>query len=262
MDPTSDETVVLLEALDVATDALLHSVRALGPSELDVNSRLPGWTRRTVIAHLTYGANATIRMLEAVPSGRVAFYPDGEGQRRRSLSAADRLDGTEPVRQFVRSCERLREALGRVPPQTWLQQVQEPRLGTMATSRLVVLRLNEVEVHHSDLDVGHEPSSWTPALVEIGTPLRIRWLGSHHRRRSAAASSVDGRWHLARTDRAQAWTVIARGDHVEIHDRFVGDNPDAVFAAGGCQLLAFLLGRDDLGQPEQARRFKRAFPGP
>jgi hypothetical protein len=68
------------------TAQLIAAVRGLDTGALTAASRLPGWSRLTIVCHLRYGASSLLRMTEDVLAGReTAYYRPGEqrsGPRR------------------------------------------------------------------------------------------------------------------------------------------------------------------------------------
>lgn len=262
-DATAAQTVRLVDTMAVATRRLLATVGGLDAGALAGASALTGWTRATVVAHLLYGAEATARMLRQPPGQRVAFYPDGPDQREQSLAAADELSVPELRRRLETACHDLHRAAVAVPSPEWEATLIEPRLGVMARSRLIVLRVTEVEVHHADLGCGYRPQEWLPDFVEVALPLRLAWLAAHHRARPEADRRVNGTWRITRVDTGTSWVVRADGPVVSVAEGAEGDARDAEELHGeGWQLLAFLLGRGEIAATIQGRRFKRAFPGP
>jgi hypothetical protein len=114
--------------------------------------------------------------------------------------------------------------------------------------RLLALRATELEVHHVDLGTGHTTRSWPARFVAACLPLRVAWLGPHHRSRHDADLGIGGRWLLRATDLGHAWLVEASGRTVLCDAVAADDRGDAVLSAPAADLLAFLLGHEP-GQP-------------
>src|ERR1700761_7205314 len=57
------DLAALSEETDLATQRLLDDARTLDEDDLRAPSRLPGWTRAHVLAHLTLGADAMRNLL-------------------------------------------------------------------------------------------------------------------------------------------------------------------------------------------------------
>lgn len=269
LDPAADDVWGLLGLVEQSTARLLAAVGGLGAAELDAPSLLAGWSRRTITAHLSYVAAAYQRMTTDVLAGRpTATYPGGRAERARSLRS---LDGLPP--EAV--CDRLRGAADQLLARwraldrgDWVRPLHGEPAGPMALSRLIALRFTELEVHHVDLGTGYPVGSWPPGFVATCLPLRIAWLGPHHRSRDDADLGIDGRWLLRATDLGWAWLVEASGGTVRCEATAPDERGDALLAGRARDLLAFLLGREpghplELGGDERlAAAFKRAFPGP
>ncbi len=133
----------------------------LGDS-LETPSALPEWSRLTLACHLRYGAQTTRRMIEATLDGRQsAFYPAGrDAQRESTLRPAL---GEAPLRVLTSlrdACVELDDVLAGVAEAEWSLHVEpstDGDLGAIALSDLLTLRLTEVEVHGTDLNLGLEP---------------------------------------------------------------------------------------------------------
>jgi maleylpyruvate isomerase len=135
--------------LVVRLDALV----AAGALDVAAPSRLPGWTRGHVLAHLRQSGDGHAEMLEAAERGEVGVqYPGGPDGRAAAIEADA---GFEPDRQVTllhRSIERLEAAWS---ASTW-SGVGQASAGMLAVRELPFMRAREVEVHHVDLDVGYE----------------------------------------------------------------------------------------------------------
>jgi maleylpyruvate isomerase len=203
---------------------------------------------------------------EALFTGRSATYPGGAAERQDSLRAFDGLTHREVMQAFHGASELLREQWDEVSEVGWATQFDDEGLGSIALGRLVALRLTELEVHHGDLGTGYGPSCWSPLFVARCLPLRVAWLGTHHRRRVDADLTVNGRW-LFRSDE-KAWIVSANGASVASKRAAPSTAADVTIEGAGCDLLAFLLGREGTsplrieGDAQLFATFKDAFPGP
>ena len=98
----------------------------------------------------------------------------------------------------------------------WGADVVEPAdnadLGTIPLARLALARLTEVDVHGTDLAVG--APDWSATLVEIGLPIRLRWLSTRRTNHRAFDPSIRGSWPLHATEGLR-WLVAVDGDRVE-----------------------------------------------
>ncbi|MFF8292228.1 maleylpyruvate isomerase family mycothiol-dependent enzyme [Streptomyces sp. NPDC016309] len=137
-----------LASVREATDRLLTAAAKLDDAALAAPSRLPGWTRGHVLAHLARNADALVNVLQGRPMYVSAEARDADIERDATRPLAVQLDD---VRE---SAARFRAA-GEAPAD-W-DRVVELRNGvTDRAARLPFRRLVEVELHHVDLDAGYE----------------------------------------------------------------------------------------------------------
>ena len=261
LDLDAKQALALLPVVDEATARLIRTVHdeQLHPQQ---PSALAGWTIANVLSHLWYGAVASLRMTRQVIDGHaeVDFYPGGADEREASIRSGDGYSREELVQRLQQTSSQLTDAWKRLDQSDWQRTFVEPRLGPIALTRLVILRLTELEVHHTDLGAGYAHNQWDPTFVAYSLPLRVAWLPRHHRVRADADLTVNGRWNL-RVQDGQGWVVQADGERAEVvpgHSRH-----DPVIQGTPAQLLALLLGRPAGIEPTQEiHRFKQAFPGP
>lgn len=251
----------------------------LDDEALRAPSLLPDWDRLTILCHLRYGAMASHRMTgEARAGSPTAFYPEGRtSQRPATLRPADRETARDVVASLAEESRRLDDLWRAVGDDEWPLEVTEPAsnpdLGNVSLWILALLRLTEVEVHGLDLDLDLRP--WSTTFVAAALPMRLQWLATRRPNPNQADYAIDGTWLLRATD-GPSYTVRATGPHVEVDtavgtDGAVGDSlgpAGAAIIGGQSELLAFILGRRELGSlridgdAELAQRFLGAFPGP
>jgi hypothetical protein len=107
-------------------------------------------------------------------------------------------------------------------------------------------RWREVEVHHVDLGLGYAASEWPVAFVTRGLADALDELPA---RAVAGAAPANVRVRLEATDHDCVWTVCT-DDHGRAHvasDRDDGAAVDATVTGWGCDVLAWLYGRDPGG---------------
>jgi maleylpyruvate isomerase len=223
------------DVLDAIVERTALVVDALTDVDLDAPTALPGWSRLTVACHLRYGAEALRRMTEDVMAGQAtAFYPGGRDEQR---------PGTLVPRRDEDVVAALREASAALAQtwsgvQDWDVDVDEPEGVFPTLASMPILRLTEIEVHGTDLDLGLPP--WSDVLVHAALPKRLERLT---RRRAARP----GAWRLVATDGPWDMLEVIVGD---------GSEPE-VLAATGRELFALMLGRS-----AACPSFSEAYPGP
>jgi hypothetical protein len=210
-------------------------------------------------------------MTKAGVSGReAAYYPEGRAsQRPRTLVPAP----GEHLHAVVGSLSRLSAELDRLwssaDDGTWNVELREPEdnpdLGTIRLSGLSLLRLTEVEVHGSDLDLGLD--DWSDLFVRTALPTRLRQLGLRRTNHRVFDATLTGSWLLVAVD-GPTYKVSVSGDAVESLQADPTSAATAVIETSSRDLLALLLGRslqrppEIRGNVEFGRAFSAAFPGP
>ncbi|MDX3638274.1 maleylpyruvate isomerase family mycothiol-dependent enzyme [Streptomyces sp. MB09-02B] len=131
-----------------ATDRLLSAVAALDDAAVTEPSRLPGWTRGHVLAHLARNADALVNVFGGRPMYASAEARDADIER----------DAPRPLKAQLAdvrdSAHRFQDAAS--ASQDWSRTV-ELRGGVLDTAdRLPFRRWIEVELHHVDLGIGYE----------------------------------------------------------------------------------------------------------
>ncbi|GLF98584.1 maleylpyruvate isomerase family mycothiol-dependent enzyme [Streptomyces yaizuensis] len=143
IDPLHD-----LDSVREATVRLLSAVESLDTAALAGPSRLPGWSRGHILAHLSRNADALVNVFENRP-----MYASAEARGADIERDADRpLDvHLADVRD---SDARFRSVAGL--PADWERVVTLRNGVTDRAARVPFRRLVEIELHHVDLDIGYE----------------------------------------------------------------------------------------------------------
>jgi len=253
------------------TTRLLRAVRQIDKASLEGPSQLPGWSRLTIVCHLRYGTHALRRMTQDALAGReTSYYPEGRDRQRPSTLV--RFPGEGPcdvVNDWEAAASSLDWEWSAVEDVQWGTEVLEPAgnpdLGTIPLARLALARLTEVDVHGTDLGIG--AADWSPTLVEVGLPTRLRWLSTRRTNHRAFDRSIEGAWLLNATD-GPRWLVSIHRGAVESRPARETDDARAVIEGSSRDLFALLLGRPRRrqlrfrGDVAFAASFEKAFPGP
>jgi hypothetical protein len=201
---------------------------------------------------------------------RAAYYPQGRaGQRPQTLEPApdeQAGDVVESLRALSAELDRTWNALDR---DAWGLAVVEPDdnpdLGTVQLSDLPLVRLTEMEVHGSDLDLGLD--DWSDLFVTTALPARLSRLRVRRTNHRPFDDTLEGSWLLVAVD-GPAFVVSVQGGVVDSQPADRGQQATAVIEATGRDLLALLLGRPCHRAPTVrgdvvfGRAFSAAFPGP
>ncbi len=260
----------LAAAVSTRQREVVAALRAPDESALLGPSRLPGWDRLTIACHLRYGAAASERLTRAALDGEpAAFYPEGrDRQRPATLQPEPGESVAQVVAGLATTSRRLDDRWSPLGPDEWSSTVTEPEanpdLGPVVLSMLALLRLTEVEVHGSDLDLGLAP--WSTTFVETALPVRLAWLATRRSNHREADRSIEGTWVLAASD-GPTFRISTAGDDVTVEQGSTA-GAQAVLAGTGAELLAFILGRRSVeileiaGDRHFAQGFLAAFPAP
>ncbi|MFG2646272.1 maleylpyruvate isomerase family mycothiol-dependent enzyme [Streptomyces sp. NPDC048436] len=131
-----------------ATGRLLTAVAKLNNDSTAEPSRLPGWTRGHVLAHLARNADALVNVLAGRPMYVSADARDADIERDAPRGLAEQLDDLrESAARF--------EARAEIPAD-WSRTIEMRNGVTDSASRVPFRRWVEVELHHVDLGVGYE----------------------------------------------------------------------------------------------------------
>ncbi|MFF5721092.1 maleylpyruvate isomerase family mycothiol-dependent enzyme [Streptomyces buecherae] len=160
-------------AVQAATDRLLTAVTPLDDAAAARPSRLPGWTRGHVLAHLARNADAIVNLLTWARTGEeTPMYANDEARNADIARDADRpmLVHLDDLRT---SAFRFNSAAAALTKGRWDYVVAMRNGVTERAARLPFRRLIEVELHHVDLDVGYEltdlPADFVQREVEFLT---------------------------------------------------------------------------------------------
>jgi uncharacterized protein (TIGR03083 family) len=269
-----DEVEHAREVADGAAERSRRLVDLLGrldEADLDAPSEVPGWPRLTIICHLRYGTNALLRMTRDALAGReTSYYPEGrERQRPRTLLPLPGESATDVIDGWRTAATALDADWSVIAREQWSTPVIEPLgnpdLGSVVLARLALAHLTEVEVHGTDLGV--DAPDWSPTLVRVGLPTRLRWLATRRTNHRPFDASISGSWRLD-TNEGLRWLVAVDRDGVTSRPATGAEHATAVISGSGRDLLALLLGRPPrgemsvIGDQTFAQSFPKVFPGP
>ncbi|MFI6043356.1 maleylpyruvate isomerase family mycothiol-dependent enzyme [Nocardia sp. NPDC051321] len=219
---------VSLDTLAEATDRLLDTMRKLGDNDAAEPSLLPGWSRGHVLAHLARNADSLLNLLlwahtrVEIPQYASMYLRDFDIEAGAPRPAAEQLvDNEAATKRWLALANSLTEA-------TWHAEVRTRQGRPIPASEVRWMRLQEVEIHHVDLNAGYTPADW-PA------PFVARILGQAtvdmNRITSAATEPVPG-FALRATDTDFTGIVGA-------------DSPTNTISGPAAAIAAWLLGRSD-----------------
>ncbi|MFD3512314.1 maleylpyruvate isomerase family mycothiol-dependent enzyme [Streptomyces sp. NPDC058657] len=160
-----------LALLSDATNRLLDAAAGLDDDAVSAPSRLPGWTRGHVLAHLARNADALLNVLAGRPMYASAEARDADIAR----------DAPRPLAVQLADVRATADAFARETgePADWSRTV-ELRNGVVdAASRVPFRRLIEVELHHVDLGIGYELEDLSEEFTQRETEFLTERFGRH-----------------------------------------------------------------------------------
>jgi maleylpyruvate isomerase len=154
-----------LESVRGATERLLTAAANMDNAGVTESSRLPGWSRGHVLAHLSRNADALVNVLRGRP-----MYPSAKARDADIERDAPRpLDAQ--LADLRASAARFQEA--GAAPADWSRTVELRNGVTDSASRVPFRRWVEVELHHVDLGIGYEledlPEDFTQREIDFLT---------------------------------------------------------------------------------------------
>ncbi|MEV8564125.1 maleylpyruvate isomerase family mycothiol-dependent enzyme [Streptomyces sp. NPDC051322] len=152
-----------LLSLDETTERLIAAVTELDNAAVAEPSRLPGWSRGHVLAHIAHNADALGNVLAGLPMYESAEARDADIERDATRAAAVQLDDVRDSAARFRS----RAAL----PADWSRTVTLRNGVTDSAARIPFRRWVEVALHYVDLDIGYElhdlPAEFTERQIDF-----------------------------------------------------------------------------------------------
>ncbi|MFD7131503.1 maleylpyruvate isomerase family mycothiol-dependent enzyme [Streptomyces sp. NPDC059894] len=147
-----------LRSVREATERLLTAVAELDNAAVTESSRLPGWSRGHVLAHLARNADALVNVLQGRP-----MYASEE-TRETDIER----DAPRPLRVQLAD---IRDSTARfleagAAPADWSRTVELRGGITDSAARVPFRRWIEVELHHVDLGIGHELEDLSAEFTE------------------------------------------------------------------------------------------------
>ncbi|MEV7285883.1 maleylpyruvate isomerase family mycothiol-dependent enzyme [Streptomyces sp. NPDC093252] len=206
-----------------ATERLLSAVAKLDNASVAEPSRLPGWTRGHILAHLARNADALVNVWESRP-----MYVSGEARDTDIERDAPRpldvqlADVRDTAARFLDTAD---------APADWSRTVELRNGVTDSASRVPFRRWAEIELHHVDLGIGYEledmPEEFTEREIDF---LADRFAGNAS---VPPTRLTDGTraWHTGR--RAEQPEVTVTGTAADLVGWLAGRREGAALAVTG-----------------------------
>lgn len=203
-----------------ATTELLATVDTLDEASLADPSALPGWTRGHVLAHISRNADSLVNLLLWAHTGVETPQYASTALRDADIELGAPRPLAEQRADLVESADRL-VGMARVPTaEQWQVEVRTRQGRPLPAYRIPWMRLQELLIHHVDLDAGYSPAQWPANFVaELLTEVTA---------------------DLGARPEVQAFEIQATDTGFAA---IVGTDPTRKVAAPAASLLAWLLGR-------------------
>ncbi len=140
---------------------------SLSDAELAEPTQLPGWSRRALLAHVHYNAEALRRLTTWARTGTpTPMYADLD-QRATEIATGAKLPAAQLRSLVVSSQQALEAELGQLDDEQWQREVVTIQGRTIPATQIPWLRAREVCVHAVDLGASFDdlPEDFNAALV-------------------------------------------------------------------------------------------------
>lgn len=154
----------LPDELRRAADVVTGIAATFSDADVTAPSKLPGWSRGHVLAHICGIANAMARQLEYASRGAsIELYDGGTDGRNRAIEMAAGHKAAEHRADVEASLERALRAFGAVEGEGWKTPITY-RGGVVFDGGLALWR--ELTIHACDLGAGRGPETWSRPFCE------------------------------------------------------------------------------------------------
>ncbi|RYV49473.1 maleylpyruvate isomerase family mycothiol-dependent enzyme [Pengzhenrongella frigida] len=218
----------LVVAIRRAHERLGGAIEPLTDAQVGQPSRLPGWSRGHVLAHLDGLAAAIARQIDCARRGElVDFYDGGRPARDAAIEAGASAPAAEHVHALRVATERIDALLAGLAPADWDRPVRF-RDGVVLSVALAWWR--EVEIHLVDLDLGPDSDEWSAELCDH----LVDFLATRVPAGSRVVLEAPDGW---RRDLGAGAARTVRGDRADLTAWLAGREPvRAIRAADGDHL--------------------------
>jgi maleylpyruvate isomerase len=140
--------------MDEGTKLFLGCVDRLSDDDFGAPTRLPGWSRAHVVAHVHHNAEALQRLLHWARTGERTPMYAGVEQRNAEIEASAGMPPSDLRERVQASADDLAAAIDGLPEAAWAHEVQTAQGRTVPATEVIWMRTREVAVHAVDLDAG------------------------------------------------------------------------------------------------------------
>jgi maleylpyruvate isomerase len=156
--------------IDLATQRLTSTVIRLSADDVRQPSLLPGWSRGHVLTHLARSADAMRNLLAWAWTGAQTPAYASEQARDADIALGADRSVAELLADLVDSGVAFRSWALALPDRAWRVPVRVLADPEFPAAQLLIRRLVEVELHHTDLGAGYQPDGWPASFVAMDLP--------------------------------------------------------------------------------------------
>jgi maleylpyruvate isomerase len=160
-----DPTETLTRVLE-ATAHLLATAEQFDDTAVREPSLLPGWTRGHVLTHAARNADALVRLMTWAATGTVTPMYASPEARDTEIAAGAGRSAEQLLADLREACERFATQAARMEPGHWSAEIEARRGGPQLAAWVPWWRLEEVLVHHVDLDAAFSPAHWPQSFTD------------------------------------------------------------------------------------------------
>jgi maleylpyruvate isomerase len=199
-----------------------RKLNELSDDELALPSRLPGWTRRHVIAHVGLNARALTHLTEWAASGiETPMYSHPE-EREADIELASTLPAQALRNLSDHAAIHLNVEWRDLEPESWNSMVKTGQGRVVPASETVWMRTREVWIHSVDLSNGASFSDFPDEMLD------------------RLLRDVFSAWERRRTEEGIEDFTLVPSDR----DYVLGDGAGTTVTGTAAQLAAWATGRE------------------
>jgi maleylpyruvate isomerase len=201
------DIALTLPWMGAGTEFLLRAVEALPDDALADPSRLPGWSRAHVVAHVARNAEALTRLASWARTGvETPMYADAE-QRARDIEESATAPSETLRADLVDTAAALDSAVAALDEPAWAATVRTSSGKSVPATEVPWMRVREVWLHAVDLDAGADMADVPPEVLDTMLDDVTAALSD----RPDCPAAV-----LAPTDRERTWSLGPAAGAVEL----------------------------------------------
>jgi maleylpyruvate isomerase len=171
-----EDRAEVLRLIDDEILRLLEGAARLGDQDMRRPSLLPGWTRGHVLTHLARSGDALRNLLTWARTGVETPAYASQEARAAAIEEGSGRPAAELLADVSQSAVHFEDAVHMMPEDAWGVTVQALDVSELPIEEVLVRRITEVVLHHTDLDIGYGPADWPAAYTDMDLPEPMRSL--------------------------------------------------------------------------------------